>query len=133
MTIPGSGERRRRSTVTLQVAVKVKVSYAPSARVMPGQLTSRYLRMRLGEEDGTAVPSIVAWTVSRTRLVLQIWPIEVAKVIVTVLPAGTKHSHSCSAGVHSPDVSVTTVPMLDSPETVNVPSSVPRFSNSTSQ
>ena len=71
MLMPGSGSSRRRSTRTVQDAIPVSVLKEAFERVMLGQISSRNLRSLLGFDAGICWPSIVALTVSRTRLLKQ--------------------------------------------------------------
>ena len=132
-TIPGSGDNSRRSTVTFQDAVNVSASKIRSDNVMSGQLTSRYLRMRLDVDDGTVVSSTFALTDRRIRFVLQMNSIEDASSIVSEPLASTTQAQPCSVTVHSSELSWILVPILVSADTAIVPSATPRFSSSTSQ
>ena len=87
-----------------------------------GQLNSRCVSIRLGFDAMIDWPSIVASTVMRTRLLPQIYWIEVANVMVSSLLAVTSQSQPSSVASHFSVVSVTIVPIWGVATTANVAS-----------
>ncbi len=122
ISTPGSVSSSRCWTVTDHDTDEVVVLYVGFASVMLGHDSSRWRRMRLGEDAGISWPSMNALTVNRTRLLSQMCSMEVASVIVTSPPAGTSHSHPVATASQDCEDSMTVVPMLDAARSRSVAS-----------